>query len=300
MISVYISMHICTYMVTVGVYWWDSVGPDRPSADRKRPSEAAVSSSEVARRSRHGLHNYQCFQHLLTVCTHKYRLFRSNYSTIWEETLFLHVGSDRFFHSDCPAVCEICVFSLWAVQPCSGEVRPDGGVVAPRWGIWRVGLEQEGGRRASPRVSSAERSEVLRYCGGGEELHSAFFIKISLRITQTGESVITVRRMASRGPKVGSTSPSAIPFWKVPILMNPSSVRWYFGVFSLPSVKASFSAWILSKGRTSTDVLKSLSPGCSMFPLRKKYLSMRTGVKNRIRMKSPATGVKAQKKSSPR
>lgn len=29
-------------------------------------------------------------------------------------------------------------------------------------------------------------------------------------------------------------------------------------------------------------------------------LSMRTGVKKRIRMKSPATGVKAQKKSSPR
>lgn len=38
----------------------------------------------------------------------------------------------------------------------------------------------------------------------------------SLRITQTGESVITERRMASRGPKVGSTSPSAIPFWNVP------------------------------------------------------------------------------------
>lgn len=38
----------------------------------------------------------------------------------------------------------------------------------------------------------------------------------SLRITQTGESVNTERRMASRGPKDGSTSPSAIPFWKVP------------------------------------------------------------------------------------
>lgn len=38
----------------------------------------------------------------------------------------------------------------------------------------------------------------------------------SLRITQTGESVITERRMASRGPNVGSTSPSAIPFWNVP------------------------------------------------------------------------------------
>lgn len=29
---------------------------------------------------------------------------------------------------------------------------------------------------------------------------------------------------------------------------------------------------LTSKGRTSTDVLKSLSPGCSMFPLRKKNL----------------------------
>lgn len=29
---------------------------------------------------------------------------------------------------------------------------------------------------------------------------------------------------------------------------------------------------LTSNGRTSTDVLKSLSPGCSMFPLRKKYL----------------------------
>lgn len=38
----------------------------------------------------------------------------------------------------------------------------------------------------------------------------------SLRMTQTGQSVITERRRASRGPKVGSTSPSAIPFWNIP------------------------------------------------------------------------------------
>lgn len=38
-----------------------------------------------------------------------------------------------------------------------------------------------------------------------------------------------------------------------PILMKPSSVRWYFGVFSLPSVKASFSAWIFWKTNTSDD-----------------------------------------------
>lgn len=37
-----------------------------------------------------------------------------------------------------------------------------------------------------------------------------------------------------------------------PILMNPSSVRWYFGVFSLPSVKASFSAWIFWKTHKHT------------------------------------------------
>lgn len=29
---------------------------------------------------------------------------------------------------------------------------------------------------------------------------------------------------------------------------------------------------LTSNGRTSTEVLKSLSPGCSIFPLRKKYL----------------------------
>lgn len=32
---------------------------------------------------------------------------------------------------------------------------------------------------------------------------------------------------------------------------------------------------LTSKGSTSTDVLNSLSPGCSMFPLRKKYLKPR-------------------------
>lgn len=40
---------------------------------------------------------------------------------------------------------------------------------------------------------------------------SAFFRKISLRITHTGESVWMERRSASRGPKAGSTSPSATP-----------------------------------------------------------------------------------------
>lgn len=41
--------------------------------------------------------------------------------------------------------------------------------------------------------------------------YSAFFRKISLRMTHTGESVWMERRRASRGPKAGSTSPSATP-----------------------------------------------------------------------------------------
>ena len=38
----------------------------------------------------------------------------------------------------------------------------------------------------------------------------------SLRMTQTGESVSIESLKASRGPKEGSTSPSAIPFWNFP------------------------------------------------------------------------------------
>lgn len=44
-----------------------------------------------------------------------------------------------------------------------------------------------------------------------------------------------------------------------PIRMNPSSVRWYFGFFSLPSVSASFSAWIFWKTKTDGFILISLS-----------------------------------------
>lgn len=50
-----------------------------------------------------------------------------------------------------------------------------------------------------------------------------WYLLTSLRITQTGESVSTESRMTSRGPKVGSTSPSEIPFWKVP---GEDKVHW--------------------------------------------------------------------------
>ena len=56
----------------------------------------------------------------------------------------------------------------------------------------------------------SELSWHLKPCVGSKH------VLTSLRITQTGESVNTERRMASRGPNVGSTSPSAIPFWNVP------------------------------------------------------------------------------------
>lgn len=59
------------------------------------------------------------------------------------------------------SVCVICVFSLWSDQSCSGEVWPDGVAVAPLCGSG----EQDWSRTAAeePPVSSAERSEVLRY-----------------------------------------------------------------------------------------------------------------------------------------
>lgn len=47
----------------------------------------------------------------------------------------------------------------------------------------------------------------------------------SLRMIQTGESLMTLRRMASKGPKVGSTSPSAMPFWNIPERRRHSEKR---------------------------------------------------------------------------
>lgn len=114
------------------------------------------------------------FQHVRPVCTHKYRFLitassESNFSSC------MSCKNQRQV-SVCLSVCVICVFSLWSVQPCSGEVRPDGGAVAPRCGSG----EQDWSRTAAdePPVGSAERSEVLRYRWGGKELHSAFFMKI--------------------------------------------------------------------------------------------------------------------------
>lgn len=40
-----------------------------------------------------------------------------------------------------------------------------------------------------------------------------------------------------------------------PILMKPSSVLWYFGVFSLPSVRASLSAWTFWNTHTQTQTV---------------------------------------------
>lgn len=49
--------------------------------------------------------------------------------------------------------------------------------------------------------------------------HSAFLIKISLRMIHTGESVWMDSLTASSGPKDGSTSPSATPLENEPIWM---------------------------------------------------------------------------------
>lgn len=167
-------MHIHGYC---GVYWWDSVGR-KVRTDctlqiqrGRRVFEAAVSSLEVARRSRHRLHNDQCFQHLLTVCTHKYRLFGINYSIIWEEFLFLHVVSDRCFPLSLLSWA-VCLQSLiWSALQWRSLARWQRCGTAV--GIWWAGRQ--------PTSLWWARLNARRCWGiaeGGEELHSAFFMKI--------------------------------------------------------------------------------------------------------------------------
>lgn len=243
-------MHICTYMVTVGVYRWDSVGRKVRIGRLQR-----LLSLYVSRLSASWLPVFSTFTSLYV---HKYRFFWVRRDLLPQEV----------------PTRPVC--SVWAAQPCSGEVWPDGGAVAPRWG--------SGGQDWSRTKAPGHCSERPRYRWGGRgaslgfldedlreeaaqkpvttsrnyfitvlhllHLHCQFFVTFcsklelkiptvggegafigvggatcylaaelcltSLRITHTGESVITVRRTASRGPNVGSTSPSAIPFWKVP------------------------------------------------------------------------------------
>lgn len=74
---------------------------------------------------------------------------------------------------------------------------------------WGGGNSREG---AGPGIQECVHSASYMF-------HSAFLIKISLRMIHTGESVWMDSLMASRGPKDGSTSPSAMPLENEPIWM---------------------------------------------------------------------------------
>lgn len=76
----------------------------------------------------------------------------------------------------------------------------------------RRGEQGAGGEGAGPGIHAC----VHPY---SRPRHSAFLIKISLRMIHTGESVWMDSLMASSGPKDGSTSPSATPLEKEPIWM---------------------------------------------------------------------------------
>lgn len=96
------------------------------------------------------------------------------------------------------AVCGEC--RLWQLAlPCPGPGK------AP----WGGGSGREG---AGPGIQECVRSASCLF-------HSAFLIKISLRMIHTGESVWMDSLMASSGPKDGSTSPSATPLENEPIWM---------------------------------------------------------------------------------
>lgn len=88
-------------------------------------------------------------------------------------------------------------------RPRQPALRCPGPGEAPRGG----GSGREG---AGPGIHEGVRSASCL-------VHSAFLIKISLRMIHTGESVWMDSLMASSGPKDGSTSPSATPLENEPI-----------------------------------------------------------------------------------
>lgn len=87
----------------------------------------------------------------------------------------------------------------------------------------------------------------------------------SLRIAQFSLSLCTCKRISLTLPILGSTVPSAKPNeLKFPIIRKPSAVE-------LKELQITeFSA--NDSGRISTVVLQKRSDGCSVLPLRKRYL----------------------------
>lgn len=94
--------------------------------------------------------------------------------------------------------------SLGQQVPCGGRAPFTSGVGCSGSAISAV--PQKRGRRGGERIATVPLTG-----------QSAFFRNISLKMIHTGESVWIVRRIASRGPKEGFTSPSAMPFEKEPI-----------------------------------------------------------------------------------
>lgn len=134
----------------------------------------------------------------------------------------------------------------------------------------------------------------------------------SLRIAQFSLSLCTCKRISLTLPIFGSTVPSAKPNeLKLPMIRKPSAVE--LKELQITELSANDS------GRISTVVLQKRSDGCSVLPLRKRYLRSRReyqsvmfskyeqiyffklyGCSNINSMRSPGCGRRPQKNDSPK